>query len=162
MQNRDIAFVQLKLANIGTALFYCGESCQLPFNTYIITALKVDNEGYVWFFINRSMHHDNVPIRPFEAQLEFYRKGYPFSMKIDGEASVADAREKMQDLMGKGISLNEETLNSIILIKVKIEKIAYKELKEQKTFQPLDSVANWFKNILHPAPSTWQTNAGLS
>lgn len=162
MQNRDISFVQLKLANIGTALFYCGEGCQLPFNTYIITALKVDNDGYVWFFINRSIQQEEGPIRPFDAQLEFYRKGCPFSMKIDGRATVVDAREKMQDLIGKGISLNEETLNGIILIKVKIEKVAYKELKEQKSFQPLDSVANWFKNILHPAPAAWQTTAGLS
>lgn len=156
MQNPDLSFIQLKLANIGTALFYCGGSSQLAFTTYIITALKVDNEGFVWFFINRGPGNKEMRIRPFDAQLEFYRKGCPFFMRIDGQACIADAREKMHDLMGKGISLQEDTLKGIILVKVKIEKVLYKELKEQKSFQPIAAVSRWFKNILHPAQEQWR------
>lgn len=162
MQNPDISFIQLQIAKIGTALFYSGENSQLPFSTYIITALKIDEDGYVWFFINRGMNEQKTDSRPFEAQLEFYRKGYPFFMKIEGEAFIADAREKMDDIMGKGVRLQEETLSGILLVKVKVEKVVYKELKEQKTFQPLTSLSSWFKNILHPAPAQWQTSAAVS
>ena len=162
MQNPDISFVQLKLANIGTALFYCGAGSQLPFSTYIITALKADKDGHIWFFINRGQQEQDTFIPPFEAQLEFYRKGYPFFMKIEGRATVADAKEYMHELMGKGISLQEETLCGIFLIKVKMEKCIYKELKGQKTFQPLTSILNRFKNILHPAQPRWQPTPAVS
>ena len=123
MQNPDISFIQLKIANIGTALFYCGANSQLPFSTYIITALKLDEDGCVWFFISSGPDKQINIIRPFEAQLEFYRKGYPFFMKIEGQASIADTKEKMQDLMGKGILLPEETLSGILLKKNYIVKL---------------------------------------
>lgn len=162
MQNPDLSFIQLKIANIGTALFYCGTNSRLPFSTYIITALKIDQEGYVWFFISRGMHEQPIDKRPFEAQLEFYRKGCPFFLKIDGEASIADTSEKMHDIMGKGISFPSETLAGIILVKVKIEKVIYKELKEPTPFRPLKSISGWLKHILHPAPVQWQPAPAVS
>jgi len=163
MQNPDISFIQLKIAKIGTALFSCGANSQLPFSTYIITALKIDEDGYIWFFINKGMHELKNDGPPFVAQLEFYRKGYPFFMKIEGEAAIADAKEKMHDIMGKGISLPQETLSGILLVKVKIEKVLYKELKEQKSFQPLNSLSTWLKNILHPVPTTqWHPSPAVS
>ena len=162
MQNPDISFIQLKIANIGTALFYCGTNSQLPFSTYIITALKLDEDGCVWFFISRGPDKQINNIRPFEAQLEFYRKGYPFFMKIEGQASIADTKEKMQDLMGKGILLPEETLSGILLIKVKMGKVVYKELKQQQSFQPKHSLSVWLKNLLHPVQSPWQPTPAVS
>jgi hypothetical protein len=161
MQNPDISFIQLKLTNIGTALFYCGPNSQLPFSTYIITALKIDEGGGIWFFISKGLHEQINDKRPSEAQLEFYRKGYPFFMKINGQASVADTKEKMQDLIGKGISLQEETLSRILLINVKIEKVIYKELRLQKSFQPLNNLSVWLKNIIHPVQTSWQPSATI-
>jgi hypothetical protein len=161
MQNPDISFIQLKLTNIGTALFYCGSNSHLPFSAYIITALKIDKDGYIWFVISKGPQEQIDDMNMFEVQLEFYRKGYPFFMKIDGQASVADAKEKMQDLMGKGIHIQEETLSCILLIKVKIEKVIYKELRLQKSFQPLNSLSVWLKNILHPEQISWHPSPAI-
>ena len=162
MQNPDISFIQLKIARIGTALFYCGPNSQLSFSTYIITALKIDEDGCVWFFISRGLHEQTNNIRPFEVQLEFYRKGCPFFMKIAGQASIADPKEKMQDLMGKGFSLQGETLSGILLVKVKMEKVVYKELKQQKSFQPINSLPLWLKNLLYPVQLPWQPSPAVS
>jgi hypothetical protein len=63
--------------------------------------------------------------------------------------------------MGKGISLQEETLSGILLIKVKIEKVIYKELRLQKSFQPLNNLSVWLKNIIHPVQTSWQPSATI-
>ncbi|HTL07244.1 MAG TPA: hypothetical protein VL307_03265 [Chitinophagaceae bacterium] len=162
MQNPDISFIQLKLANIGTALFYCGDGCQLPFTTYIITALKVDQDGFVWFFINKGNQEHPAHIKPFAAHLEFFKKGYPFFMGIKGQASIESVKEKMDDLMGKGIQLSEEALAGILLVKVKIEKVDYKELKQQKALPSWQQLTGWCKHLLHPAAPQWQVNPAIS
>jgi len=162
MQNPDISFVQLKLANIGTALFYCSDGCQLPFTTYIITALKVDQDGFVWFFINKGNQEQPADVRPFAAQLEFFKKGYPFFMKIEGQASIENVKEKMDDLMGKGIQLRDEAMAGILLVKVKIEKVDYKELKQQKTFPAWQQLTGWCKNLLHHGSPQWQVTPAIS
>ena len=163
MQNPDISFVQLKIANIGTALCYCGDGSPLPYSTYVITALKSDEEGFIWFFINKGRQQiSNNDARPFPVHLDFYRKGYPFSMKIEGEGRITDANEKIHDLMGKGIRLQAESLAGIVLVKVKMEKVEYKELSVRKPFQPLNSVSAWLKNIVHPAQETWQPSPLIS
>ncbi|MFT3933643.1 MAG: hypothetical protein QM726_08525 [Chitinophagaceae bacterium] len=164
MQNPDIPFIQMKLANIGTALFYCGNDCPLPFSTYIITALKIDENGFVWFFVNKGQQKQENSHSPFAAQLEFYRKGYPFSMKISGEASIAEPGDKMNDLMGKGINLSQEALSGILLVKVKIEDVLYRDLKEQNWMQPLQRATGWFKKLLQPtpAPANWNPAPAMS
>jgi len=162
MQNPDISFLQLKIANIGTALFYSRLNSPLPFSTYIITALKIDEDGYVWFFINRGPQQQKIVSKPFDAQLEFYRKGCPFFMKIDGEAAIAEPGEKLPEIIGKGISLPEEALSGILLVKVKIENVVYKELKEQKSFRLRRSISLWIKNILRPdQEQQWQASPAI-
>lgn len=163
MQNPDISFLQLRIANIGTALFYGGSNSPLPFSTYIITALKIDEAGCIWFFINRGSPQQKISNRPFNAQLEFYRKGYPFFMKIDGEAVIEEPGENLNDIMGKGISLSREALSGILLVKVKIKNAVYKNLKQQKSLRLLNSLSLWLKNILHPVPEQgWQATTAIS
>ena len=163
MQQPDISFLQLRIANIGTAWFYGGPDSPLPFSTYIITALKIDEDGYVWFFINRGPQQQKIVNRRFDAQLEFYRKGYPFFMKIDGKAAIADPGENLHEIIGKGISLSQEALSGILLVKVKIENVVYKELKEQKPFRLMNHLSGWLKNILHPVQEQqWQASPAIS
>src|SRR5450432_1545638 len=80
MQTPDVSFLQSKIASLGTALFF-SEDNMLPFPAYIITALKTDDEGSTWFFISRSWNKTVSYNVASAASLEFYRKGYPFSLK---------------------------------------------------------------------------------
>ncbi len=155
MTNISIPFIQLKVAQIGTALFNCGSQSQLAFSTYIITALKIDDEGNVWFFVNKGVEAAEKNANPFTAQLEFYRKGFPFFMRIEGEGSIVHAQEKIHDLMGKGIHLQQEALAGILLVKVKIENVVYKELKQQKPFNFISGITAKIKNLLHPVLNDW-------
>jgi len=50
MQSPDLAFVQLKIVEIRTA-FFCGNNAILRLPTYIISALKTNENHLIWFFI---------------------------------------------------------------------------------------------------------------
>jgi hypothetical protein len=152
MENPDLSFLQLKIANIGTALFFCGANSLLPFRAYIITALKTDSEGCIWFFISRAW---NTPVTygvNFPASLEFYRKGYPFSLRIEGDGQLENKTAVLQELMGKSVSVKEEALAGVLLVKVKIQNAIYKELFVPKPFAALETCVAAIKNWLYPAP----------
>lgn len=151
MKNPDLSLLQLKIANIGTALFFCGSNPVLPFGAYIITAQRTDEKGCIWFFISKGWEqpviYDNTL---FPVSLDFYRKGYPFTLKIDGDATLVNDRNIMQDMMGKSIELKEEMFAAVILVKVQIKHSEYKELLDHKPFRPFRQSLDAIKNLLHP------------
>lgn len=160
MQTSDLSFLQVKTMNIGTALFFCGNNYILPFPAYIITALKTDDQGYIWFFISRNWNKTVFYDVTFSADLEFYRKGCPSSLKIKGTASLVNDKDAMQnfmqDLLGKSVPVKEEALSGVLLVKVKIEKAYYKELAERRPFKPLQQIISMVKNVWYPAHTLLQ------
>lgn len=160
MQASDISFVQTQITRIGTALFFCDHDSRLNFPAYIITALKTDDAGEIWFFISRAGENPAMQHAPFGAHLEFYRKGYPFFMRIGGLATVENAAGCIQDLMGKSFRVPEEVLDDVLLVKVKMASVDFKELNPEK--EPLLlQVSQWWKQLRawlghwrqHPTPA---------
>jgi hypothetical protein len=156
MQTPDTSFLQARIASIGTALFFSENKYMLPFPAYIITALKTDEEGYIWFFISRNWNKTVTYDLPFRTNLEFYRKGYPFSLKIEGDASLVNDKEIMQgfmqNLLGKSVPVKEDAISGVLLVKVKIEKATYKELVARKPYKPFYNVLSAIKNVWYPSP----------
>lgn len=157
MQTPDTSFLQARIASIGTALFFCENKYMLPFPAYIITALKTDEEGYIWFFISRSWNKTVTYDLPFRTNLEFYRKGYPFSIKVEGNASLVNNKEMMHDfmqnLLGKSLPVKEDAMAGVLLVKVKIEKATFKELVVRKPYKPFHHVLSAIKNGWYPSPA---------
>jgi len=149
----DNSFLQAKIMSIGTALFFC-EGDTLPFPAYIITALKVDDEANIWFFISRNWNKVVSYDRTVAANLEFYRKGYPFSITVKGKASLVNDRKMiqqfMQDLLGKSVPVKEEAIDAILLVKVNIEHTDFKELVAHKTVNPFRHLFAGIKNWRYP------------
>ena len=162
MRNPDMSFIQQKVNSIGTALFFCGNNSPLPFSTYIITALKTDEQGCIWFFISRGSDQQLHSAAAFGVQLEFYRKGYPEIVKINGKASIIDAGAKMRELMGTSMCLNDDALSGILLIKVQIETATCKELKTKPARQPLIELGLWVKWSLHRMHLPWHPSPAVS
>src|SRR5262245_22734223 len=70
----SLNFVRDKIRNIGSALFYSDQDSVLKFPTSIITALKVDEVGQVWFYMNRPSQYIHQFDTQFPARLDFFRK----------------------------------------------------------------------------------------
>lgn len=142
----DISFIQSQITRIGTALFFCDPDARLNFPAYIITALKTDEAGEIWFFISRGGESPDIQQEhPFGAHLEFYRKGYPFFMRISGKASVEEGEEKIQELMGKSFRVTEQLLKDILLVKVRIESYYHKELSDPGATGWWSIFSGWWK-----------------
>ncbi len=150
MENPDLSLLQLKIANIGTALFFCGDNNCLPYSAYIITALRTDEQGSIWFLISKGWDKPVMYDTPFPVSLEFYRKGCPFTLKIDGAAAIVNDKAVMQDLMGKSIRLSDEAFSGVLLVKVNIEHADYKELQAPKTSKSSLFSISTLKNFLFP------------
>ncbi len=146
MHHTDNLFVQSKIDEIGTALFFSNSSA-LPFPAYIITALKTNEEGAIWFFVSRGWNLLKPGARSFLARLEFYRKGYPFTLKIEGSAQIENDLKLMQDLFS--IPLTEELQSAVLLVKVKIENVVYKELLSKKPFRPFTAMYVFLERLFH-------------
>jgi hypothetical protein len=149
----DHSFLHAKIMSIGTALFFC-EDDVLPFPAYIVTALKVDSECNIWFFISRNWNKTVAYDRIVPASLDFYRKGQPFSITVKGKASLVNDRDMMlqfmQDLLGKSIPVNEEAIAGVLLVKVKIEHTACKELVARKNSHSFRHLLTGIKNWRFP------------
>jgi len=149
------SFLQAKIMSIGTALFFCEDDSLLPFPAYIITALKVDEGGNIWFFISRNWNKTVSYDRVVPVNLDFYRKGFPFSITIKGKASLVNDRRMMhqfmQEVLGKSIPVTEDAIDGVLLVKVNIEHSCFKELVARKAVNPFRNPFAGIKNWRFPA-----------
>jgi hypothetical protein len=152
----DLSFLQLKINAIGTALFFCGKHAPLPFSGYVVTALKMDETGCIWFFVRRGPYENIVFETPFAAELAFYRKGYPYVVKIEGSATVEYPENKVQHLLGTSLCLNDSVMDSVMLIKVKMENACYKELRVFSPYHLLTHAADFYRKILQRISGQWR------
>jgi len=147
MQSPDLAFVQLKIAEIRTALFFCSNNTILPLPAYIISDIKTNENHLISFFISTDWNNNVFRQGLFPGKLEFYKKGYPFTLKIEGLAKLIHNKTDMQDLMT--VPLIEEVYNGMLLVSVKIQRVKYKELISATTFNPIRKAISRMKKMLH-------------
>jgi len=160
MQSPDLTFVQLKIAEIRTAVFFCSNNTILPLPAYIVNAIKTNENHLIWFFISTDWNNKVFRHGLFPGKLEFYKKGYPFTLKIEGLAKLIHNKTDMQDLMT--VPLMEEVYNGMLLVSVKIQRVKYKELISIATFNPIRMAISRMKKMLHTlyrrktGPVKWQ------
>ena len=147
--------------NIGTALFFCEDKYMLPYSAYIVTALKTDESGNIWFFISRSWNKMVSYDRCSNATMEFYKKGHPFSLSIDGTAELVDnadmVHEFMQEMLGKSLPVKEDVTEGVLLVKVKVATATYKELATaQKPSSSLHTIFAGIRNFRLPLAGSLQ------
>ena len=90
LSDKNLHLLQGKIQELRSALFYSLSNSVLKLPTSIVTALKVDGEGQVWFFVSRPRQQFSPAEQQFPARLEFYKKGKHSLVKIIGRASIVD------------------------------------------------------------------------
>ena len=150
MLNPDLNFVQSKIADIRTALFFCGSNTILPFPAYIVSAIKTNENDLICFFVITCWDNNVFYQGLFPGKLEFYRKGYPFTLKIDGDVKLISGKTAMQDLLP--FPLIDEVYNGVLLVSVKIQRVIYNELISTRKFNPVQRVYSFMKKMLRSLP----------
>ncbi len=126
MNDKNLFFIQHKISTIRSALFFNGHNGNPYTATSIISALKMDENGGIWFFLNNDAHLQATD-EVFPARLYFYRKGIPFSVNIYGKAEVIRDLRYMSELAGINLNNCPEIAEKLVVIKVSTDAAEYHE-----------------------------------
>lgn len=121
----DLQFLREKIQDLRSALFFSQNTSLLRISTTVVTILKVDDLGQVWFFVPRPRQALHEFDREFPVKLEFFRKGKRFFLHITGKAFIISDPEEINGLVYEDIK--EKATDHMVLIKVKMGKADYFE-----------------------------------
>lgn len=149
----QVGFLRDRINEIGSALFANTGNADFKLPTSIISVLRVDQEGNIWFFI----HHPDLFIeecdKEFPARLDFYRKGKPFFLQVSGEALVITDKDEINELAGGEPVSSLHSFSHVMLVKVRVEHASYFEQRERK----MSRMQTWWhaicKYLLQEKPS---------
>ena len=133
LSDTHLPFLQEKISDLRSALFFSLTNSVLKIPTTIVTALRVDEVGQVWFFVNRPMQNIQEFDREFPARLEFFKKGKPFYLKIMGKACIVNDPEEVNGLVSVSEDIKCKALHQLVLVKVKIQSAEYMENSPAET-----------------------------
>ncbi len=143
----NFTFLQNKIAGIKIALFKADISDnELPIPNNIISTLKADSNGNIWFYTTCPGNYaGNTILSDFPAHLDFYQKGVAYRLRIEGKASVVEH----ESILNKIFPGHQKSAGSRILIQLKIHRAEYNEYASILNSSSLKSrVIDFFHELL--------------
>src|ERR1044071_6653 len=122
---QQLSFLQEKIVQIGTALFFSLSDAVLRLPACVVSNLKVDEYGYVWFRVQKPNEELQAFETAFPVRLNLFRKGLNFYMQIEGNGWAVTDPEEIFTLGRITEELIEPERSDTVLVKVKIFKAAY-------------------------------------
>ena len=112
-----------KVTEIGSAIFHNVSDAPKLISTSLISSIKYDEEGRIYFFTPRPHFLIEDDLR-FPAVLDFYRKGRPYFIKLNGIAELLTTNEA--DHFSYQQSLQESAGSTFYtLVRFNIERVEY-------------------------------------
>ncbi len=142
-------FLKAKIEDIRIALFKAEMNSVLQLPNNIISTLKVDNDGYIWFYTSCNGNYAPQVDKEFFAYLDYYQKGRDSRLRVSGRACIIE---------GCGADAATIDSSSLLLLKMKIMQAEYfgNDVEKQQswmgriktTFTELLSVSSPVKKYL--------------
>jgi hypothetical protein len=130
--NEQLTYLQEKMEEIGTAIFYNLSESVLKLPTSVITELRVDSYGYVWFFVQKPNEELQEFDSGFPVRLDLFRKGLSHYIQVEGNAWVVTDPEEMNLLEDLIDVHNQLRSKDYVLVKVKMIKADIRETSATK------------------------------
>jgi hypothetical protein len=144
----DLQFLQQKIQDLKNALFFSQNTSVLRIGTTIVSVIKVDELGQMWFFVPRPKQALHEFDREFPVRLEFFRKGREYFLHVSGKAFIVTDPEDINGLVHEDI--REQAGNHLVLIRVKMLKADY--FDSSVTVHP-----GWWRDLKRQV-HTWMFN----
>ena len=118
----NLNFIREKINEVRSAIMYSYSDEVIKLPNSIVSAVKVDEDGQLWFVCDRPGYLPDQYPSCFPARLHFYRKGKFFHIEVSGAATI------INNVHDNAISGNS------LLIKMEMKNIVYTETaNKQKT-----------------------------
>lgn len=144
-QDLHLEFIKEKIYRLRTAVMYSMSNSIYKLPNNIVTAIKVDNQGQIWFICQAGVPGAEQLEQNFPCRLRFYKKGVDFHVEVSGKATVVD----IDYPPAKKGKFDKETPNDqkFFLIKMSMTNVEYTEphaKRKTKLEALLESGYRWF------------------
>ena len=142
-KNENLLFLQKKIGEIKIARFSAEIDAGLQLPNNIVSTLKTDSDGNIWFFSScRGEHAKNID-QDFYAYLEYYQKGGAYRLRTGGRATI------IQDETVPYYTKSKNSIDNLLLIRFKIMTAEYFEEKSLHTSSLKTRVKDFFTDMLY-------------
>ena len=148
LPDSSIHFLQDKIEDLRSALFFSLSNAVLKMPTTIVTTLKVDEAGQIWFFVNRPTQYLHEFDKDFPARLDFFKKGKSFFLKINGKARIVDDPEEVNSLVSLPDEIRTQAMYQMVLVKLKIQHAEYFEKESTDRMNWIQLTRSYLKKWL--------------
>ena len=136
----NLGFVREKVNQLRTAVMYSMSESTNRLPNDIVTAIKVDDEGQLWFICRGPHPAVKEYEQSFPARLSFFRKGYDYFIEVSGKATVIN-----------GNYTGEKEGQRTLLVKLNMLNIEYTEPHTRKPKNKIEVLLEngykWFLRI---------------
>ena len=156
--NQQLNFLQEKIREIGSAIFFNLSDSVLKLPTSLVSTLKVDDYGFVWFFIQKPKQNLKEFENEFPVRLDFFRKGKSYFLQVMGKGWVVTDPEEVNGFVNLPNEAKDMALHEMVLVKVKISRAEYFETgttRQSWWKSAVSSVSTWFRNTNHYRPDVY-------
>jgi len=120
-KDKNLNFLREKIGEIKIAMFKAEIDSVLQLPNNIISTIKTDDDGNIWFFTSCTNDDYAKNINDhFYAYLEYYQKGSECRLRIGGKASIVKSDNEFIDSPLK---------EKVVLVKLNIMQAEYFEKK---------------------------------
>jgi len=149
--NQQLTFLQERIEEIGSALFYNLSDAVLKLPTSVVSTLKVDDYGFVWFLVQKPKQYLREFETEFPARLDFFKKGINCFLQVSGKAWVVSDPEEMNALESLPETVKELAAGEgdMVLVKVKMLRAEYHETQTRvpnsRWHNAVTNMFTWFR-----------------
>jgi hypothetical protein len=159
MANNQLQFLQAKIQEINSAIFFNLSDSVLKFPTTIVSTLKVDDYGYVWFCVKKPKQSLKEFETGFPVRLDYFKKGKESFLQIMGKAWVVTDPEEINTMVSLSEELKDWNKEESVLVKVKMMKADFQESLSRGNASwwsnTVSAVTTWFKSSNAYRPNTY-------
>jgi general stress protein 26 len=143
-----IRFIEEKVRDLENALFFSMSDAVLKIPACVVKVLETDELGQLWFMIPKPPQSVHAFDKIFPVELDFFRKGRDYFLKIFGKAFLVNDPEEINsvDCLTEPVKQQARS-GETILIKVQTTRAEYTEKTSERA--QAKTLLNQVKNKLY-------------
>lgn len=134
--DNNLQFIRKKIYAVKSAIMYSMSNELIKIPNCLVEAVKVDNDGHLWFICKSPSHQLDQCESSFPARLHFYRKGTFFHIEVSGKATIMNQIHA------------DDSKEKSLLIKMTMNTVEYTEPQEKKKSKVEAILENGYKWML--------------
>ncbi len=134
-----LTFLRKKIEEIRIALFKAEINSVLQLPNNIISTLKVDDEGFIWFYTSCNGMYAAEVDKEFFAYLDYYQKGRDSRLRVSGKTCLVE---------GCGTDADAVDNSNLLLLKMKIMQAEYFGDDAEKQQSWMNKIKTTFTELL--------------